>query len=191
MWSDLILLAMVCGPVREAAQIPRGPGAAKLLLEASVIVVGSVLPSAQWVVTPEDMIGKSTKRPDGTIHYENASIGDFLLGRLINFQIDEILRGQREIKSDISFRVFCEGLSTGEGEPRYLLAERYLLFLKPLDKANDRFKGTALYNLNDSSKIAFDPSAVYTPISRLYGAVLLRPGGDEIIQRVREILGKK
>jgi hypothetical protein len=159
----------------------------KLALDARLVVVGSVKENRSYVVDKKRMVGKATKRRDGIVLFETPSPGDFVLGRFMTIQVDRVLKGRVVSNADDTLQLFVNKMVGSMGEPAFLQAERYVLFMEPLDGSDGTFATARLWSPPAASMPQFKPESLYKLVNR-DAAVKLRTGTDAEVETVQDAL---
>lgn len=144
--------------------------------EPVAIVLGS-MSSRLSLVRPEKLYGSEQNLPQPS---------EYLVGTIYKFRIDEVVRGNKTIRSGQTINVLI--LGPGNVTHRVVLSaqRKYLLQLSSLADA-EKYKGTVVMDLSQPSgaKQPFDSHNVFTPVRDVNNAVPVTEENKELIKRIR------
>jgi hypothetical protein len=150
--------------------------------EPVVVLLGGVS-SKLSLVRPDKLYGSEQNLPQPS---------EYLVGTIYKLRIDEVVRGNKSIRSGQTINVLI--LGPGNVTHRVVLsAERkYLLQLSSLADA-EKYQGMVVTDLSQPSgtKQPFDSHNVFTPVRDVNNAVPVTEATKELIKRIRrEAKGK-
>jgi len=139
--------------------------------------------STSSLVRPEKLYGTGKNLPQAS---------EYLVGTIFKFRIDEVVRGNKTIRSGQTISVLIPG-PRNVTHSVWLSAERkYLIQLACLVDA-EKYKGTVVMGFADPSaaKEPFDSDNVFTLISGMDAAVPINTGTKDLIKRIKREAKKK
>jgi hypothetical protein len=144
--------------------------------EPLAIVIGRAS-STSSLVRPEKLYGTGENLPQAS---------EYLAGTIYKFRIDEVVRGNKTIRSGQTISILIPGPGNVSHSVWLSGQRKYLIQLASLVDAED-YKGTVVMELRRSSeaKQPFDSQGVYTLISDINSAVPITEGTKELIKRIR------
>ena len=171
------------------------PSLNELVAKSAVVVVGTVRGSAQ-VIRPDKLHPPPQVQPDGSIIAPTPDPEDYVLGRVVRFHVEEVLKRswRRKIKKESVLEIFIPGYLPVEGGPVLAEKGRQLVFLTPMRvKPDDPAWLRAQVEdseVSDKTK-PFHPRSCFLVVENDKGIVLLTAENRQVIARVKAVLRRR
>lgn len=184
-----VALLVVLHPAISALGVQKsGGGPTK---DSSLTVIGSVSGTLD-LVRADKLTANVRTLPNGDKIAELPQRSEYYVGTIYKFQIDEVVRGNKTIRSGQSINVLI--LGPGSVSHRVVLSaqRKYLLQLSLLD-VSEKYKGTVVMDLAQPSgaKQPFDSQNVFMLIGDINSAVPVTKDTKELVKRIRREAKKK
>jgi hypothetical protein len=156
-----ILVLVLAVGLLASAQVGRlnDDGRKALVRTSSLIVVAVPEAEVSWIVNCVKM-----KAARANLLLPNPS--EFVVGRLVNARVLDVLKADRSVKKDEVLRVFAKGWQDDLDAGNVItVGEKTILFLSRMSESDARLKDTGLYlpEAKAPRVLPFDPSNLYTP----------------------------
>ena len=150
--------------------------------EPFAILIGRAT-STSSLIRPEKLYGTGQNLPQAS---------EYRAGTIYRFRIDEVIKGNRTIRSGQTISVLIPGPGNVSHSVWLSAQRQYLIQLGSLVDV-EKYKGTVVMGVADPSatKEPFDPHDVYTLISNVNSAVPVTEDNKELIKRIRREAKKK
>lgn len=164
----------------------------KHLTENSKLIVTGRVEEVLYVVDEKKMYEKKISS-DGIVPLPN--LRESVKGILIRFRIEEVIYAKKGYKINGSVHIYVKdgyAIPTDTDIPTLASGKKYLVFLSPLEKADDVKEATVIQPL-DSSKgsFAFDYKSAFKVTKNTSGYFNLTKANEHIVDEVRNITKKK
>lgn len=152
----------------------------------SAILIGTVL-STLSLVRLEKLGGSERTLSNGQKVFELPRQSDYLVGTIYQFRINEIVKGNKTIRSGQTISVLIPGPANVSDRVVLSSERKYLLQLSLLDGDAEKYKGTAVMDLARPSAVKqqFNPHNVFTVTGEPYSAVPVTEENKGLIERIR------
>jgi hypothetical protein len=158
---------------------------------SKLIVTGRVKETLQ--VRDEKIVYGGKISPDGGIPLPNLREG--VKGILYRLQIEEVLYAKKDYKLNGSVNIYVKDgyfVPTDTDIPTFDSGKKYLVFLSPLEKADDVKEATVIQPLDSSKgKFAFDYKSAFKVTQNIYGKFNLTKENEHIVEEVRSFIKKR
>lgn len=163
------------------------------LVDASPVIAIVSAGQESWIVRKDKMVVRSYPQPNGKILLQVPWPQDYLAGRLIRLQIDEVLQTTSEVTAKDTLTVYVSGWYFGENSPIFMDGCQYLVFLKPLKAKAADFMGLSVVPAKEAlaEGTPVDPSRLYEVVDGRNGMVMVNEKNLPLIDAAKQAIHRR
>lgn len=180
----MVVLAFACASAQTSAVRASWKELAK---ESTAIVVGTVVGKGEVL--------RADKSPQGGGIDAGVTLpaaDEFRLGTAYYLRITEVVKGNRKIRAGKTVTIFKPGWFYAEGDPKFTLRRRYLIFLRPVEANPEAFATAVIEQPEKTGKanVPFRAESSYSVTFGEDGVVRLTSQNQNVVAKVRSVVRK-